>query len=186
MPNLGKGGVMEKQKVKIEEKMSRTLVAELLRKMASDLENGRLELHGGEKTVSLFVPDFMPLEIEAKQKENKEKISIEISWRELAAPEVERDIPDLPEEEVCVFTIETGCCLEPGEEVADRSGAETPDATVEMPESVNDDTTSAVETTLPPEETGEESGAVDAEPAIEEDANPTVSETKARPKRRRR
>jgi amphi-Trp domain-containing protein len=134
MPSLGKGGVMEKQKVKIEEKMSCAALAECLRKLASDLDSGRLEARSGEKTISFSVPESLPVEIEAKHKENKEKIAIEISWREMAAQEVGGEIPAGTEVEMGAGSVESAYGVEKAEEATDGGGSEAPAPTGEMPE----------------------------------------------------
>jgi amphi-Trp domain-containing protein len=77
---------MEKKKVKIDGEMSRDVLAECLRTMAFDLDGGRLEIRSGEQTIVLTAPAFLPMEIVAKQKANKEKITIEMTWREAATP----------------------------------------------------------------------------------------------------
>lgn len=85
---------MEKSKVKIDEKMSRDVLAECLRSMARDLDNGLVGLCNGDQTIVLSVPTVIPVEIEAKQKANKEKIAIEITWREPGTPQEADEAPD--------------------------------------------------------------------------------------------
>lgn len=82
---------MEKQKLKIDEDMPRMILADKFRKMAEDIENGQLELQSGEKVMRLMTPESMLIKIKAKQKENKEKIELELSWRESIAPTVQAD-----------------------------------------------------------------------------------------------
>lgn len=78
---------MRTRKVRIDEKMSRDLLALHLQKMAVDLENGRLEVLSKDRWISFSCPEFIPFELEARQKENKERIVVELSWWESAGPE---------------------------------------------------------------------------------------------------
>lgn len=119
---------MEKQKVKIEETMSREALAERLRWMALDWENGRLELHGDDKIVLLATPESVPLEIEARHKDNKEKLVIEMSWRCLPAMVAASAWPEATADSatsVCPCGV---AMSPPPEEVAEENGLAVPEA----------------------------------------------------------
>ncbi len=168
MPRIGKGDVMEKKKVKIEEKVTCEILAERLRKMAFDLENGQLEIQSGGKTISFSFAGSMPIEIEAKRKENKEKIVIEISWRnQTATDEGEGTITD-PQETRDAVSIESTCGVEAGlhsEEVVDGGSSVVPEPVEAMPETCCNEAPSYMETGSPSEETEGESSSEILEPA---------------------
>lgn len=72
---------MKKQKIEIEELMTREKVAGLLQKVAAGLQRGSIELNDQEETLTLSPPDILAVEIGAKQKKDKSKFSLELSWR---------------------------------------------------------------------------------------------------------
>lgn len=78
---------MEKVKrtIEIEESMSREQAADFFRMLANGLQSGSIELKSGEETLTLSPTDMISVEIEAKQKKDKSKFSMEMSWR---CPEV--------------------------------------------------------------------------------------------------
>ena len=174
---------MEKKKVKVEEKISRELLAEHLLLMARDLENGWLEIRSGDKTISLSVPWSLPVAIEAKHKKDKEKLVIEISWREPATEDEEGAEEGFaaagPTEggaEAAIHEFlhnqETGPLPE---EAMDENSLvlSEPDA-----EAAGDEPPVAVEMAPLPEEVGPESGSVASEP-VEETTEPVINDSPA-------
>lgn len=76
---------MEKKTIEIEETMTREQVADYFRMLATGLQNGSIELKNGEETLTLTPTEMIAVEIAAKQKKDKSKFTMEISWR---CPEV--------------------------------------------------------------------------------------------------
>jgi len=72
---------MKKKKFEMEELMTKEKVADFLRKVAEGIEAGCIELQDDEETLTLSPPDIIAVEIDAKQKKDKAKFSMEISWR---------------------------------------------------------------------------------------------------------
>ena len=72
---------MKKKKIEIEEVMTREKVADLLRKVSEGLRSGSVELQDDEETLTLVPSDILAVEIGAKQKKDKSKFSLEVSWR---------------------------------------------------------------------------------------------------------
>lgn len=72
---------MKKRKIEIEELMTRDKVADFLRKVAEGLQYGSIELKDEEESLTLSPPDIISMEIGAKQKKDKSKITMEVSWR---------------------------------------------------------------------------------------------------------
>jgi amphi-Trp domain-containing protein len=56
-------------------------VVTYLEALARSFRIGRLAVEHGEKAVNLEIPPAVVLEIEAKQKKDKAKLEIEISWK---------------------------------------------------------------------------------------------------------
>ncbi len=72
---------MKKKKIEIEEFMTREKVADFFRKLAEGLQSGNVELRDDEETLMILPPDILSVEIGAKQKKDKFKLSMEVSWR---------------------------------------------------------------------------------------------------------
>lgn len=70
---------------KTEEKMSRSLAANLLRQIADKIDKGKVQLLQGEhKAVTLKIPEQVEVEIKAEKevgkRKNKKKLEFEIEW----------------------------------------------------------------------------------------------------------
>ncbi len=78
---------MEKVKktIEIEETMTKEQAADFFRMLANGLQSGSIDLKSGEETLTLSPTDMISVEIDAKQKKDKSKFSMEMSWR---CPEV--------------------------------------------------------------------------------------------------
>ena len=76
----------EKKAIEIEETMTKDQAADFFRMLANGLQSGNLELKNGEETLTLSPTDMISVEIEAKQKKDKSKFSMEMSWRLNASP----------------------------------------------------------------------------------------------------
>jgi amphi-Trp domain-containing protein len=72
---------MKKKKIEIDELMSRERVAEYLQTIAAGLRQGSIELNDDEETLTLTPPDILAVEIGGKQKKDKSKFSLELSWK---------------------------------------------------------------------------------------------------------
>lgn len=72
---------MKKKKIEIDELMSRERVADFLQTVAIGLRQGSIELNDDEETLTLTPPDILAVEIGAKQKKDKSKFSLELSWK---------------------------------------------------------------------------------------------------------
>lgn len=46
------------------------------------MKNGRVVVRQGDQTVTFRPVDAVEMEIEAKEKDNKQKLSVEMTWRE--------------------------------------------------------------------------------------------------------
>jgi amphi-Trp domain-containing protein len=72
---------MEKKTIEIEETMTREQVADYFRMLANGLQNGSMELTDAAETLTLSPAGMIAVEIAAKQKKDKSKFTMEISWR---------------------------------------------------------------------------------------------------------
>ncbi len=190
MPRSGKGGVMEKKKVKIEEKVTCGILAERLRKMALDLENGRFEVQSGDETISFSYAESIPMEIEAKQKDNKEKLVIEMSWRTPTVPAEAAKALDEPETAMDSASSEPTCGVEtapPPAEAVPEGSPQVPEQTEGTMLTEHCEPPAAVEVNpLPEEAAGDESDSSVSAPAGVEKAEPSGAAAKPRAGRSRR
>lgn len=72
---------MEKKAIEIEETMNREQVATFFRMLANGLQSGTLDLKNDKESLTLSPSDMISVEIGAKQKKDKSKFSLEMSWR---------------------------------------------------------------------------------------------------------
>ena len=72
---------MKKKKIEIEEFMTREKVADFFRKLAEGLQSGSVEIKDDDEMLTIAPPDILSVEIGAKQKKDKFKISMEVSWK---------------------------------------------------------------------------------------------------------
>lgn len=72
---------MKKKKIEIEEFMTREKVADFFHTLAEGLQRGSIEIKGDEETLTVSPPDILSVEIGAKQKKDKFKIAMEVSWK---------------------------------------------------------------------------------------------------------
>jgi amphi-Trp domain-containing protein len=86
---------MEKKTIEIEATMNREQTAAYFRMLANGLESGSLEIKSGEEVLTLSPSDMISVEIEAKQKKDKSKFSMEMSWR-LNVPAATPEAPAAP------------------------------------------------------------------------------------------
>lgn len=71
----------EKKKLKIEGMMERTQVAAYLESLVAGLKDGALHIQAGQESAVLTPPTVVDFEFEVASKKDKEKLSIEISWK---------------------------------------------------------------------------------------------------------
>jgi amphi-Trp domain-containing protein len=72
---------MEKNKVSLKQVVPLNEAVALLQRIIRDLESGTVTLEEGGNKLSMMAPAQVAVEIEAKQKEGKEKFSLELSWK---------------------------------------------------------------------------------------------------------
>jgi len=72
---------MKKKKIEIEEFMTREKVADFFHRLAAGLQSGSIEIRDDEERLTVSPPDILSVEIGAKQKKDKFKISMEVSWK---------------------------------------------------------------------------------------------------------
>lgn len=72
---------MEKKTIEIEKTLPKEQVADFFRQLAEELKNGSVEIKDETETLTLTPPNMISVEISAKQKKDKSKLTIEMSWR---------------------------------------------------------------------------------------------------------
>lgn len=77
-----------------------------LENMITSLKSGKIVIERNGQFVSLSTPDLMSMELTAKEKKDKNELSIEFSWRkepfvpDIAQLNISSDEPGEPEEEM--------------------------------------------------------------------------------------
>ncbi len=71
---------MSHKKVESKTQLKRDQVASYLEELAKSLRAGKLLIQCDEDYVYLAPTDVLDLELEASQKKNREKVSLELSW----------------------------------------------------------------------------------------------------------
>ncbi|MES9995695.1 amphi-Trp domain-containing protein [Desulfovibrio aminophilus] len=79
----------EKCKVSIDQYVEVKQVVAYLEDLVRGLKAGSIMVQHGEESVVLTPPDMVEMEVEAKQKKDKSKFALELSWR--AAPAAARE-----------------------------------------------------------------------------------------------
>jgi amphi-Trp domain-containing protein len=73
----------KREEVKVKRMVSNEVMAKLLRDLANSFEKGRVCVQGGEEFVSLEPAKHVNMELEAScSKKGKEKLSIELGWKQ--------------------------------------------------------------------------------------------------------
>lgn len=72
---------MDKAKVSVEKMLGAKEALAVLEDLVQGFKAGRMTITEGEQSVTLVVPELLELELEAKQKKDKSKLVIELSWR---------------------------------------------------------------------------------------------------------
>lgn len=75
----------EKCKVEIEQYVETKEAIKYLEDLVKGLKSGTIVIQHGEESVTLTPPDMVELELEAKQKKDKSKFVLELSWKSLPA-----------------------------------------------------------------------------------------------------
>jgi amphi-Trp domain-containing protein len=83
---------MGKNSVALEKKMSATEVASFLENVIASLKEGKIVLQQGVQVVVLKPGDFITVEVEASQKMEKGKLSIDLKWKRNDELPAEEDI----------------------------------------------------------------------------------------------
>ena len=105
---------MEKNEIKVKTAMDMNTAKAVLDDLAKSFKEGTICIESGSEFVTLKPSDQISLEIKAAQKKGKEKLSVELSWRQAAVSD------EVGEE---VFKI-SGKAPEPvAEDVADGEAA---------------------------------------------------------------
>lgn len=78
---------MEKEKVKVSLKqyVETKEAVRYLEELVRGLKAGCIEVRQGEESLVLTAPDMLELEMEAKQKKDKSKFVLELSWKSMPA-----------------------------------------------------------------------------------------------------
>lgn len=69
-----------KNKIQNKDTMQLKEVATYLEELTKGFKQGKIVVQQGEEFISLLPPESVQVEVEAKQKEGKEKFSLELSW----------------------------------------------------------------------------------------------------------
>lgn len=72
---------MDKEKIKIEGVMQLSEVIANLEQLVGDMKAGRVVVSAGEESLALSPAVLVNVEMKASQKKEKEKFSLEISWK---------------------------------------------------------------------------------------------------------
>ena len=94
---------MKKGEVKIKKNMSAEAVGSILDDLIGSFKEGTVCVESGGEFVVLKPSELIEVEIEASRKKNKEKLVIELNWREtipLAEPEADFKISSTEPEPV--------------------------------------------------------------------------------------
>lgn len=75
---------MKKNSVKIKQMVNAQDISTVLSDMSKSFKDGTVCIQTGEEFVTLKPGALIELEIEASQKKGKEKLCIELSWRQVA------------------------------------------------------------------------------------------------------
>jgi len=77
---------MSKKEINFKKEMEVTEVVSYLKALAESLEAGKVVVDVGDQVVSLTPAGEIELEVEAKRRENREKLSLNLRWK-LKLPE---------------------------------------------------------------------------------------------------
>lgn len=77
---------MSKKQVTQQGLMATDEVIAYLESLVSSFKEGKVVVQQGEQFVSMNPPEQVSVEVEAKQKEGKEKFSLELSWKNVEQP----------------------------------------------------------------------------------------------------
>lgn len=80
---------MSKQSVSMEKTMNLQETIAYLEELVTSLKVGRIEIAEGEKRVILCLPNVLDVEVEAKHKKDKQKLTLELSWKNQLSKEDE-------------------------------------------------------------------------------------------------
>lgn len=75
----------EKCKLEIEQYVETKEAIKYLEDLVKGLKSGTIVIQHGEESVTLTPPDMIELEVEAKQKKDKSKFVLELSWKSAPA-----------------------------------------------------------------------------------------------------
>ena len=91
---------MSEQSIELKKVMELSNVVEYLEALVEGLKAGKVVVEKGGKYISLSPPSVMEVEIEAKQKKEKAKFALELSWKSGAVQSVQEAIRISSEEPV--------------------------------------------------------------------------------------
>lgn len=89
---------MSDQSIELKKVMELTHVVDYLEALVEGLKAGKVVVEKGGKYISLNPPSVMEVEIEAKQKKEKAKFALELSWKSGADQSVQEAITISSEE----------------------------------------------------------------------------------------
>ena len=88
-PSTEESSKMKKQKIKFESELDREDAVIYFQAILDGLRKGRLQLKQADELVNFSPAAKLELEIKASKKDEKEKISFELSWRVAKKAELE-------------------------------------------------------------------------------------------------
>lgn len=106
----------EKCKVEIEQYVETKEAIKYLEDLVKGLKSGSIVVQHGEESVTLTPPDMIELELEAKQKKDKSKFVLQLSWKSAPAPA----------EECCKGAEGAVPAAKPAAEMVEKKPAEAP------------------------------------------------------------
>ena len=93
---------MKKNEVNVKCKMEAEAVANLLSDMVNSFREGKVVIQKGSSFVTLKPIGQIEVELEAAEKKGKQKIEIQLSWKEEILPEQKEDEFRISGEEPCL------------------------------------------------------------------------------------
>jgi amphi-Trp domain-containing protein len=73
---------MTKNKMKVKGSVELQRAIGYLEDILEGMKNGKVVMHRGDQSITFHPVDAVEMEIEAKEKEGKQELSVEMTWRE--------------------------------------------------------------------------------------------------------
>ncbi|MBF0508830.1 MAG: amphi-Trp domain-containing protein [Deltaproteobacteria bacterium] len=78
---------MDKPKIELKNTMGRNEVITYLEGLVEGFKAGKIVLEQGYQILEMTVPEVVQVEVEAKQKKDKAKFALELTWYQIADPD---------------------------------------------------------------------------------------------------